>query len=204
MSHAPLEVKEKRVKTFKRDWPRFVLNPWTIRMFNGHYYRREGRRGDFRTDYDSFFYPLDRYNDWNKMYGKRGFVQYQLVVPRDQAREGIRKAIDMLSKSRRASFLAVLKRMGPPSQGMLSFPMDGYTLALDIPLTNDLTDFLKKLDEVVLQHKGRVYLAKDSRVPAETFRQMYPRLDEFLEVKRSVDPHNRFTSDMARRLEIAP
>jgi FAD/FMN-containing dehydrogenase len=204
MSHAPLQLKERRVKTFKRDWPRFVLNPWTIRMFNGHYYRREGRRGEFRCDYDRFFYPLDRYNDWNKMYGRRGFVQYQFVVPRDQAREGIRKAIDMLSKTRRASFLAVLKRMGPPSQGMLSFPMDGYTLALDIPLTNDLTDFLMKLDEVVLQHKGRVYLAKDSRVPAETFRKMYPRLDEFLAVKRSVDPHNRFTSDMAKRLEIAP
>jgi FAD/FMN-containing dehydrogenase len=131
-------------------------------------------------------------------------VQYQFVVPKESAKSGVKKAIEMLSKSRRASFLAVLKRMGPPSQGLLSFPMDGYTLALDIPLTNDLTDFLKKLDEVVLDHGGRVYLAKDSRLPAETFRRMYPRLDEFMQVKRSVDPHNRFTSDLARRLEIVP
>ena len=204
MSQTPLKVKERRVKVFKRDWPGFMLNPWSIRLFNSLYYLREGSRGEFRTDYNTFFYPLDRMHNWNRMYGKRGFVQYQFVVPRENAREGVRKAIDLLSRTRRASFLAVLKRMGPASQGLLSFPMDGYTLALDIPLTNDLVDFLKKLDEIVLAHKGRVYLAKDSRLPASTFRAMYPRLDEFLAVKRSVDPENRFTSDMARRLEIAP
>ncbi len=204
MSHAPLQHKPRRVKRFKRDWPGFALNPWSIRLFNSLYYARQGSRGEFREDYDTFFYPLDRFNDWNRMYGKRGFVQYQFVVPKEHAQKGVTKAIQMLSKSGRASFLAVLKRMGPPSQGLLSFPMDGYTLALDIPLTNDLTDFLKKLDDVVLEHGGRVYLAKDSRLPADTFRKMYPRLEEFLKVKRSVDPGNRFTSDLARRLEIVP
>ena len=204
MSQTPLKIRERRAKHFKRDWPGFMLNPWSIRLFNSLYYLREGGRGEFRTDYNSFFYPLDRMHDWNRMYGKRGFVQYQFVVPRENAREGVRKAIDLLSRMRRASFLAVLKRMGPASPGLLSFPMDGYTLALDIPLTNDLVEFLKKLDEVVLAHKGRVYLAKDSRLPAAAFRAMYPRLDEFLAVKRSVDPENRFSSDMARRLEIAP
>lgn len=204
MSHAPLSFKPRRTKTFNRDWPGFALNPWSIRLFNSLYYAREGRKGEFRSDYDSFFYPLDRINNWNKMYGKRGFVQYQFVVPRETAQRGVTKAIQVLSKSGRASFLAVLKRMGPPSPGMLSFPMDGYTLALDIPLTNDLTDFLKKLDDIVLEHGGRVYLAKDSRMSAETFRKMYPRLEEFLEVKRSIDPNNRFTSDLARRLEIVP
>ena len=127
-----------------------------------------------------------------------------LSARRALSREGVRKAIDLLSRTRRASFLAVLKRMGPASKGMLSFPMDGYTLALDIPLTNDLVDFCKKLDEIVLAHGGRVYLAKDSRLPAAAFRAMYPRLEEFLAVKREVDPSNRFTSDLARRLEIAP
>ena len=204
MSHAPLEIKERRVKDFKRDWPGFMLNRFSLRLFNALYYWRQGRRGEFRSDYNTFFYPLDRFHNWNRMYGKRGFVQYQFVVPRDQAREGVRKVIDLISRSGRASFLAVLKRMGPASRGMLSFPLDGYTLALDIPLTNDLVDFLKKLDEIVLQHKGRVYLAKDARLPAAAFRQMYPRLGEFLKAKREYDPENRFTSDLARRLEIAP
>jgi FAD/FMN-containing dehydrogenase len=204
MSHDPLRFKQRRTKRFKRDWPGFMLNPWSLKLFNALYYVREGGRGEYRSDYDRFFYPLDRMHDWNRMYGRRGFVQYQFVVPRENAREGVRKAIDLLSRSRRASFLAVLKRMGPASKGMLSFPMEGYTLALDIPLTNDLLDFLKKLDEIVLAHKGRVYLAKDSRLPAATFRAMYPRLDEFLGVKRSLDPENRFTSDLARRLEIVP
>ncbi len=204
MSQAPLIVKERKPKDFKRDWPGYMLNPWSLKLFNSFYYMREGSRGEFRTDYNNFFYPLDRMHNWNRMYGKRGFVQYQFVVPRENAREGIRKAIDLLSRSRRASFLAVLKRMGPASKGMLSFPMDGYTLALDIPLTNDLVDFLKKLDEIVLAHGGRVYLAKDSRLPAPAFRAMYPRLDEFLAVKREVDPENRFCSDMAKRLEIVP
>jgi FAD/FMN-containing dehydrogenase len=168
------------------------------------YYWAEGRKGEFRTDYNRFFYPLDRMHDWNRMYGRRGFVQYQFVLPRENSREGVRKAIDLLSRSRRASFLAVLKRMGPASKGLLSFPMEGYTLALDIPLTNDLLDYLKRLDEIVLAHGGRVYLAKDSRLPAAAFRTMYPRLEQFLDVKRKVDPEGRFTSDLARRLEIAP
>ena len=204
MSHAPLQLKPKRVRNFKRDWPGFVLNTSTIKLFNSFYYASEGRKGEFRSDYDKFFYPLDKYQNWNRMYGKRGFVQYQFVVPRERAQSGVTKAIDILSKSGRASFLAVLKRMGPPSQGLLSFPLDGYTLALDIPLTNDLTDFLRKLDDVVLEHGGRVYLAKDSRLPADVFRKMYPRYEEFLKAKRSLDPGNRFTSDLARRLELLP
>jgi FAD/FMN-containing dehydrogenase len=204
MSHAPLQLKPKRVRNFKRDWPGFVLNTSTIKLFNSFYYASEGRKGEFRSDYDKFFYPLDKYQNWNRMYGKRGFVQYQFVVPRERAQSGVTKAIEILSKSGRASFLAVLKRMGPPSQGLMSFPLDGYTLALDIPLTNDLTDFLRKLDDVVLEHGGRVYLAKDSRLPAETFRKMYPRYEEFVKAKRSLDPGNRFTSDLARRLELLP
>ena len=204
MAHDPLRIKPGRVKSFKRDWPRFMLNRMAIRMFNARFYWREGRRGQFLCDYNDYFYPLDRIENWNRMYGKRGFVQYQFVVPKHRARSGIGRALDMISRSGKASFLAVLKRFGPESKGMLSFPQEGYTLALDMPLSNDLMDFLEKLDEAVLEHEGRVYLAKDARLPAETFRAMYPRLDEFMSVKHDVDPENRFTSDMARRLEISP
>ncbi|HXH59737.1 MAG TPA: FAD-binding oxidoreductase [Fimbriimonadaceae bacterium] len=204
MSHDPLRLKPRKVKTFKREWPRFALNPMSIRMFNAYYFWREGRKREFRCDYNEFFYPLDRINDWNKMYGKRGFVQYQFVVPMEGARECMRKVVGMFSRSRRASFLAVLKRMGPEDKGLLSFPREGYTLALDVPLSNDLLAFLERVDEVVLDHGGRVYLAKDSRLPADTFRKMYPKIEEFLRVKRAVDPDWKFRSDLAKRLEIGP
>ena len=137
------------------------------------------------------------------MYGKRGFVQYQFVLPNETARDGMRKVLEMLSKSGRASFLAVLKRWAPQARRVV-VPEEGYTLALDIPLSNTVVDFLLKLDEVVLEHRGRIYLAKDSRLSAEAFRKMYPRLDEFLSLKRRIDPENHFTSDMAARLEITP
>ncbi len=201
-SHEPLKVKKRKTKVFKREWPRIALSAPMIRLFNSVFYWRQCRRKEFLTDYDEFFYPLDRIHNWNLMYGKRGFVQYQFVLPTVGGREGVKKIVTMLAKSRCASFLAVLKRMGPEGKGMLSFPMEGYTLALDIPLSNSVVDLLKKLDEIVLQHKGRVYLAKDSRLPAETFRKMYPRLDEFIALKRQADPEVRFTSDLARRLEI--
>lgn len=203
-SHEPLKFKKRKTKVFKREWPRFALSKTFIGLFNAIFYWTQGRRREFLTNYDEFFYPLDRIHNWNLMYGKRGFVQYQFVLPKDGARDGIKKIVTLLAKSGRASFLAVLKRMGAEDQGMLSFPMEGYTLALDIPLSNSVIDLLKKLDEVVLQYRGRVYLAKDSRLPAETFRKMYPRLDEFLQIKRQADPDTRFTSDLAQRLEITP
>ena len=111
--------------------------------------------------------------------------------------------LEELSNSRRPSFLAVLKRLGPQSRGLLSFPMAGYTLALDLPIRNKgLFLLLNKLDEIVLQHGGRVYLAKDARLSAGSFRAMYPRYPEWLKIKNAVDPHNRFSSSLSRRLEI--
>jgi FAD/FMN-containing dehydrogenase len=108
-----------------------------------------------------------------------------------------------LSGSRRASFLAVLKRLGAQGRGMLSFPMAGYTLALDLPIRDDgLFTLLNKLDEIVLRHGGRVYLAKDARLSADSFRAMYPRYAEWLQLKNAVDLQNRFTSSLARRLQI--
>lgn len=203
-SHEPLTFKRRKTKVFKREWPRFMLSRLTIGLFNSLFFWWQGRRKEFLTDYDRYFYPLDRAKKWNLMYGKRGFVQYQFVLPVEGAREGVKKIVSALAQSGNASFLAVLKRMGPGSEGMISFPMEGYTLALDIPLSNDVISLLDRLDEVVLQYHGRVYLAKDSRMSAETFRKMYPRLEEFLALKQQADPECRFTSDLARRLEMVP
>jgi decaprenylphospho-beta-D-ribofuranose 2-oxidase len=186
------------------DFPAWVLNPLSISAFNSRYYKREGgRRFPFLSNYDSYFYPLDAIAAWNRMYGKRGFLQYQCVIPDATSFEGIRKLLEELSNSRRPSFLAVLKRLGPHGRGLLSFPLAGYTLALDLPIRNNsLFTLLNKLDEIVLQHGGRVYLAKDARLSAESFRAMYPRYTEWLAIKNAVDPQNRFSSSLSRRLGI--
>ena len=138
------------------------------------------------------------------MYGKRGFVQYQSVIPGPAAFEGIKTLLEKLSASKRPSFLAVLKRFGAQGKGLLSFPMAGYTLALDLPIRDHgLFDLLDELDRITLKHGGRVYLAKDARLSAESFRAMYPRYGEWLKVKKAADPKNIFSSNLSRRLKIA-
>ena len=197
-------VGSERNRAIPFDFPTFALNPLSIAAFNALYYRREGaKQRPFLSSYDDFFYPLDAIGDWNRLYGKRGFVQYQCVIPELTAYDGIRRLLEELSDSGRPSFLAVLKRLGAQGRGLLSFPMAGYTLALDLPIRDDgLFVLLDKLDKIVLQHGGRVYLAKDARLAAESFRAMYPRYGEWLKIKHAVDPQNVFTSSLARRLKI--
>ena len=197
-------IKSARSCSIPFDFPAWALNPMTISAFNSRYYKKEGgRRYPFLSNYEPYFYPLDAIGNWNRMYGKRGFVQYQCVIPDATAFEGIRNLLEELSGSRRPSFLAVLKRLGPQGRGMLSFPMEGYTLALDLPIRDDgLFPLLNKLDKIVIQQGGRVYLAKDARLSADSFRAMYPRYDEWMKVKKMFDPENRFNSSLSRRLGI--
>lgn len=204
---------QKRSRSVPFDLPGWALNPLSIGAFNSFYYQVEGKKQQpFLTSYDPYFYPLDAIGHWNRLYGKRGFVQYQCVIPDATGFEGIRNLLEVLLDSRRPSFLAVLKRFGAQGRGLLSFPMAGYTLALDLPIRSGkllaghpddgLFALLNKLDEIVLQHGGRVYLAKDARLSAESFRAMYPRYSEWLKIKNAVDPENRFSSSLARRLGI--
>ncbi|MGY0691325.1 FAD-binding protein [Virgibacillus sp. FSP13] len=183
--------------------PSFALNYWSISAFNNLYYASYKDETKI-VDQTSFFHPLDAITDWNKLYGKNGFVQYQAVFPKaNQPKEGIRKLLERLSSEKRSSFLAVLKSSGQANNGLLSFPMEGYTLALDIPIKNNsLFSFLKELDDIVLAHGGRVYLAKDSTINPETFRSMYPNWKKFMEVKQQLDPDGRFSSSMSRRLGL--
>jgi len=197
-------IKPERKRSIPFDLPGWVLNSQTLSAFNSRYFKREGnRRYPFLSGYDPYFYPLDAVTNWNRMYGKRGFVQYQCVIPDATSFEGIRKLLEELSNSRRPSFLAVLKRLGSQGRGLLSFPMAGYTLALDLPIRDKgLFSQLNRLDEIVLQHGGRVYLAKDARLSAESFRDMYPNYAEWLRIKYEIDPLNRFSSSLSRRLRI--
>jgi len=204
LSASPLQTQARRTRSLPFDFPSWVLNPLSINLFNNLYYYKESRKKEpFLCDYDSYFYPLDAIGQWNRMYGKRGFVQYQCVIPEATALEGMTALLKELTGSRRSSFLAVLKRFGAEGKGLLSFPMPGYTLALDLPI-RDKTVFslLDKLDHIVLQHGGRVYLAKDARISAESFRAMYPRYAEWLKIKQAIDPGNRFSSSLSRRLNI--
>jgi decaprenylphospho-beta-D-ribofuranose 2-oxidase len=203
-SDKPLASKAKRIRSLPFNFPEWALNPLSISAFNKLYYYRESRKkSPFLTDYDSYFYPLDAIGKWNRMYGKHGFVQYQCVIPDKTALAGMTALLNTLSASRRASFLAVLKRFGAQGKGLLSFPQAGYTLALDLPLHDKgLFSLLDKLDSIVLKYGGRVYLAKDARLSAESFVAMYPRYGEWLKIKKTIDPTNRFSSSLARRLGI--
>lgn len=198
----PFTVPQRGTRNIPVDFPGFALNPLSIAAFNTVFHALHPNREGCLVDYDKYFYPLDRIHHWNRMYGKRGFAQYQATFPKSEA-AGLKRLLEALAASRRASFLAVLKCFGPASPGPLSHPIEGYTLTLDLPNHAGLGDFLRDLDRILLDHGARLYTAKDSTTTAEAFAAMYPRLDEFRAVCGRVDPKGRFASDMARRLGLA-
>jgi decaprenylphospho-beta-D-ribofuranose 2-oxidase len=182
--------------------PGGLLNAASVRAFNELYYRRapRERRGQLEP-LDRFFHPLDALRDWNRLYGPRGLLQYQCVVP-PQAGEVVRAILERLAADRRPTFLAVLKRFGP-GRGMLSFPAPGWTLAVDLPAGDaSLGPVLDGFDRAVAEAGGRVYLAKDARLRPELLEAMYPELPRWRAVRERVDPERRLRSDLARRLAL--
>ena len=186
------------------DLPSGVLNPLSIRLFNELYYRRVSAAGRRRTvPIQKFLYPLDALGHWNRIYGRRGFFQFQCVIPDRTAPAGITALLETIARARRGSFLAVLKTLGQGGRGHLSFPERGYTLALDFPRAGPVPALLGELERIALKHDGRVYLAKDALLSAEGFRRdVSAALASSASVLARVDPDRRLASDMARRLCI--
>ena len=184
------------------DFPGFALNTWSVKAFNAIFNAMHKTVEGTIAHFDPYFYPLDRIRNWNRMYGRRGFVQYQVTVPLNE-QAGLARILEATAASGRASFLGVLKKFGPANDGLLSYPFAGYTLTLDIPVRDGLSEFLHKLDAILLDHGGRLYTAKDAVMTKEAFRAMYPRMDEFLDIRQRLDPDGILSSSLARRVGLA-
>lgn len=180
-----------------------LLNRASVSLFNSFYYNvRRSRRDNESVGLYDYFFPLDGIRDWNRLYGRRGFIQYQCVIPLASGRQGISAILMRVADSGMGSFLSVLKRMGPSNRNYLSFPIEGYTLAVDFKYAPRLLEFLDSLDAIVLDFGGRVYLAKDSRLSEATFKASYPDWTKFAAVRSSTGAEGVFSSLQSQRLGI--
>jgi len=197
----PLKVPAKKQISFPFNLPSFVLNQFTVKAFNFLFYSKNLKKEiNNVVSYEPFFYPLDAVLHWNRGYGKKGFLQYQFVLPLE-SKQGLIEILHRISDAGMGSFLAVLKVFGEQND-LISFPKKGYTLALDFPVRENLFPFLDELDKIVLQYNGRLYLSKDARMNAEVFWKSYDNANQFQETIKKYNPGFKINSVQARRLHI--
>lgn len=202
LQNDPLNTGSKKKLSIPFNFPGFVLNTLSIKAFNWLYYNKNTKPiQENIVHYDGFFYPLDAILHWNRMYGKEGFLQYQFVLPLENSFEGLEKILKEIRKKGWGSFLAVLKLFGK-QDSFISFPMEGYTLALDFPIKKGIFEFLNEMDKIVLDLGGRLYLTKDARMTAETFKTSYPNSQAFIDYIKSINPEGKIESFLSKRLEI--
>ncbi|WP_344931418.1 FAD-binding oxidoreductase [Saccharopolyspora gregorii] len=198
----PLKFDAPQLLTFPDVFPNGLANKLTFSTLSEVWYRKTPKAGRGQVqNLTAFYHPLDMFGEWNRAYGSNGFLQYQFILPFEQ-HEALRTLVKRIAESGHVSFLNVLKRMGDSSRAPLSFAMPGWTITVDFPIKDGLSRFCQELDEVVLGAGGRLYFAKDSRTTPEMIQQMYPRLDEWREVRAAVDPQGIFHSDLSRRLAL--
>lgn len=199
---APFHIKPKRKMSVPVDFPAFTLNRFSVKAFNALYYWAGARKtGVQLVDWDSYFYPLDAIHGWNRIYGRKGFAQFQCVLPLERSEAGLSVLLEEVAKTGTGSFLAVLKRLGKQDSAF-SFPMEGYTLALDFPVNAKTLALLERLDRITIAHGGRFYLAKDSRMSAATLRASDRRVDGFHSLRDTRGLTSQFRSAQAERLDI--
>ncbi|MDB4923097.1 FAD-binding oxidoreductase [Mucilaginibacter sp.] len=195
----PFQLPANKKLTFPFNLPSWVLNTFTVKAFNFLYYTKKLKKEiDSVVLYDPFFYPLDAINNWNRMYGKNGFVQYQFVLPLE-AKQGLVEILNRISDKGMGSFLTVLKVLGSKQESMISFCREGYTLALDFPLRKGVLEFLDELDEVVLKYGGRLYITKDARMKPGMLAN-YPELENFKNIIKKYNPDGKIRSAQSDRL----
>ncbi len=196
-------IMNQKTKSIPMTPPGFAVSGPIVKIFNALYLRRvpvDGRTVD--RPINEFFFPLDKISDWNRLYGKKGFYQFQCVLPMERAKDGLSDLLEIVSDGGIASPLAVLKKMGEGRAGYLSFPMEGYTLAIDLPNRAQTPAILSDLAEVTERHQGRIYLAKDGAISSDAIARMYPEIGKFREQVNKVDPGHKFISAMAKRLNL--
>jgi decaprenylphospho-beta-D-ribofuranose 2-oxidase len=195
----PLALPRKRQLVFPVNLPSWALNHFSVRLFNQMVYHKNLKREvNNVVSYEPFFYPLDAVLHWNRLYGKKGFVQYQFVLPLD-AKQGLVDIMRLISSRGLGSFLTVLKIFGK-QESMISFPREGYTLALDFPIRPGLFAFLDELDQIVLRFGGRLYMSKDARMKPEVLRAGYPGLQQFRDIVKRYNPNDKIRSLQSDRL----
>lgn len=197
----PGPPRPKRRVTMPLELPSWALSRLSARLGNALLYRKHPRRTLRGVVHpETFYYPLDKVLRWNRLYGRRGFTQYQCVLPREAGRAAVRSFLELLTAAGGASFLCVIKDCGAEGEGTLSFPLEGTSVALDVPLRAGTPALVERLNAFVIEAGGRIYLTKDSFTTAESFRAMEPRLDAFLAVRRRWDPELRIRSAQSVRL----
>ncbi len=197
----PLKSPKKRRISIPFYFPPFILTKFNVRIFNFFYFLngRIGRRTKL-VEWDTFFYPLDKISNWNKIYGKKGFAQFQCVIPLTNSKKAITELLNCISNSKSFSFLAVLKRFGTETS-YFSFPMEGYSLALDFPINSNNLLLMKVLDEITVKYGGRFYLAKDSRIKKNIFEKSDNRISEFRKYRQN-KIQKKFSSIQSDRLNL--
>ena len=198
-----LNYKQKKKVNIPFIFPLFLLNTLSVKIFNWIYYHKSYKnKSNQKVDIDEFFYPLDNLNNWNRIYGKKGFTQYQFILPKKDSYDGLFEILSAISNSGKSSFLSVLKLYGKENKNYLSFPMEGYSLALDFKINEEVFGLLDDLDKLVLKYNGRVYLTKDVRISKNNFEKNYLNIEKFRRLRKEYNMNKKFQSLQSKRIGI--
>ena len=198
-----LEFKEELIRHFPFRILSFFLTKTLMRIFNYLYYSlTPSKATKSKIHFDKFFYPLDLFSNWNKIYGKNGLLQYQFILPLENSYEGTKEIFSLIQQNKIYPYLAVLKLYGDENENYLSFPIKGYSLALDFPNNQETLNMLEDLDSLVLQNGGRVYLTKDARIKEKNFKNMYPKVEKFIQIRKKYSFDKKIQSSQSVRIGI--